>query len=68
MSNCNFEILDIQQAANVNDLTHPGAEDYYAVMDDAIEWIRQEVKDLSRQESTHKKFACESTSETRLAA
>ena len=46
MSNCNFEILDIQQAANVNDLTHPGAEDYYAVMDDAIEWIRQEVKDL----------------------
>lgn len=58
----------ISKDADVNDLKHPGAEDYYAVMNEAIEWIRQEVKDLSQKESAHKKFASESTSETRLAA
>ncbi|NMD81421.1 hypothetical protein HG597_20165 [Klebsiella sp. DNRA6] len=49
--------------ADVNNLERPGASDYCVVVDDAIEWIRQEVKDLSQKESTYKKFASESTSE-----
>lgn len=54
--------------ADVNDLKRPGASDFCAVVDDAIEWIRQEIDGIRELTEPHEAAISEDLPERQLAA